>query len=254
MSWMRFSKSRPSRLLAAVVALISGAVPSLAGDVIGDVTEPDVITPHRFSRDVSAFYLGVSAGHGSGEADEFGLRVNGNALFNVGNLKPSGNYGGFRGGWRGVLPAYGGRDYVYGLEIGYDYGTLDDSDTTMIGGTLVGARSAISDVFSIRLKNGLTNRSGKVLYFVTVGYVRGDITTSTSLTDVSGSTRFEDVDRREGFSASLGAEHKLNENWSITGEIEYLQFESKTVDLGPMFTTKSTPSYRGIRIGLNYTF
>ncbi len=254
MSRMRFPGLGYSRFLMALAVMVSCAAPTLAGDVIGDVTEPDVISSQRFARDVSAFYLGVSAGRGAGGSDDFGLRVNGTTLFGVGELEPSGNFGGFRGGWRGILPAAGGRDYMYGLELGYDYGTLDDSTSTQIGGTLVGARSAISDVFSVRLRNGLTNRSGSILYFVTVGYVRGDITTSTTLADVGGVTRFEDMDRRQGFSASLGAEHQLDENWSITGEIEYLQFESKTVELGPNFTTKSTPSYRGLRFGLNYTF
>ncbi len=238
----------------SVAVMFGCTAPSLAGDATGCVEEPEVVSANRFARDVSAFYLGVSGGRASGGSDEFGLRVNGATLFGLGELNPSGNFGGFRGGWRGVLPAWGGRDYVYGIELGYDYGTLDDSTTATIGGAVVSGRSAISDVFSVRLKNGLTNRSGSVLYFATLGYVRGDITTSTSISDPGGSSRFEDVDRRQGFSASLGAEHKLNENWSITGEIEYLQFDSKTVDLGPTFSTKSTPSYRGLRFGLNYTF
>ncbi|EEE37711.1 putative outer membrane protein [Rhodobacteraceae bacterium KLH11] len=238
--------------MAAV--LMSWVTPGLAGDVIGEVTEPDVLSSQRYARDVSAFYLGVSAGRASGGSDEFGVRVNNDQLFVLGEVKPNGNFGGFRGGWRGTLPTWGGREYVYGVEIGYDFGTLDDSTTTQIGTAVASGRSAISDVFSLRLKNGLTNRRGNILYFATVGYVRGDITTSASLTELTGTMRFEEVDRREGFSVSLGAEHQLNENWSITGEIEYLQFESETVDLGPMFSTKSTPSYRGFRIGLNYTF
>ncbi|SDW74659.1 outer membrane immunogenic protein [Ruegeria halocynthiae] len=254
MNRIRFPRLEFSRFLTAVAVLLSCSAPTLAGDVVGDVTEPDVISAGRLGRDVNAFYLGLSAGHASGRADEFGLRVNGGTTFGAGELKPSGNYAGLRGGWRGILPARGGRDYVYGLEVGYDFGTLDDSTTSRTGGTEVSGRSAISDVLSIRLRNGLTNRSGSVLYFVTVGYICGDITTSGSLSDASGTSRFESEDRRQGFSASLGAEHKLNDNWSITGEIEYLQFESKSVELGPNFTTKSTPSYRGLRIGLNYTF
>ncbi len=254
MSWMRFPSVNLSRVLTAAAILLSCAAPTLAGDVIGDVTEPDVVSSQRFARDVNAFYLGISAGHASGGSDEFGLRVDSGDPLAAGNVKPSGNFVGFRGGWRGILPASGGRDYVYGLEVGYDFGTLDDSTTSQTPSGQVSGRSAISDVLSIRLRNGLTNRSRSVLYFVTVGYVRGDITTTGSLTDAGGTSRFESEDRRQGFSASLGAEHRLNENWSITGEIEYLQFESKTVELGSTFSTKSTPSYRGLRIGLNYTF
>ncbi|WP_299943489.1 outer membrane beta-barrel protein [uncultured Ruegeria sp.] len=254
MSRIHLPRSMICRALTALALLLSCVTPTLAGDVTGDFSDPEVISADRDASDVRAFYLGVSAGHASGGSDEFGLRVNGGTLFGAGEVSTDGNFAGFRGGWRGILPARGGRDYVYGLEVGYDFGTLDGSTSSQIGGTLVSGRSAISDVFSIRLRNGLTNRSRSVLYFVTVGYVRGDITTSASLTDIGGTSRFEEVDRRQGFSASLGAEHKLNDNWSITGEIEYLQFESETVELGPTFSTKSTPSYRGLRIGLNYTF
>lgn len=242
-----------SRVFSAMAIAVLSAVPTLAGDVIGNVSEPEIIAPQPLTKDASAFYLGVSGGYGSGGSDDFGLRIAPN-LFPIGNLSPNGGYGGIRGGWRGILPARGGRDYVYGIEIGYDFGTLDDFSSSQIGSDLVTAGSSISDVLSIRLRNGLSNRSRTVLYFVTLGYVQGDITTSASITSGSTVLPFQVQDQRNGFSVSLGAEHQLTENWSITGEIEYVQFESKTVDLGGGFSTKSTPSFRGLRFGLNYAF
>ena len=44
----------------------------------------------------------------------------------VGELELGGSYGGLRAGWRGVLPAKGGRDYVYGFDLGYEFGSIDD--------------------------------------------------------------------------------------------------------------------------------
>ena len=100
---------------------------------------------------------------------------------------------------------------VYGVEIGYNFGSLDDTVSTQIGGDTVEGGTEISDVLSLRLRNGLTNKSGRILYFVSVGYVWGDIETTSNLSTVDFSSQsFEDSDRRGGFSASIGAEHKLS--------------------------------------------
>lgn len=249
----RFQRSNCFGFLSAVALALLFAGPSGAGDVIGDVTEPDVLSPETISSDVSAFYLGLSGGYGWGRNDRFGLAVPGDRL-RIGDLEPSGGYGGIRAGWRGSVPTIGGRDYVYGFELLYDFGSLEDSTSTQIGGTTVDASSEISDILSIRFRNGITNRSRSMLYFVSLGYVQGDVKTSTSLTSVDSVSDFVESDNRNGFSASLGAEHRFNENWSVTGEIEYYQFDSKNVDFGSGFSTKSTPSFSGLRVGLNYTF
>lgn len=249
----RFQRSKCIRFVSAFLLSALCAAPTMAGDVVGDVTEPDIISPDTVSHDVNAFYLGLTAGYGSGGDDRFGLTVPGDRL-RIGDLEPSGNYGGIRGGWRGTVPTFGGRDYVYGIELLYDFGTLDDTASTLVGTTTVDAGSEISDVLSIRFRNGITNRSRSMLYFVTVGYVQGDVKTTTSLTSEDSVMAFEESDSRNGFSASLGAEHRFNENWSITGEIEYFQFDSKVIDFGSGFSTKSTPAFQGVRVGLNYTF
>nr|WP_217359567.1 outer membrane beta-barrel protein [Ruegeria arenilitoris] len=234
-----------------VLSLCSNA--TVAGNLEQGVTDPPVVSSKRLGSDVSAFYLGLSGGHASNGSDRFGLRTPA-GTFQVGELDLRGGYFGIRGGWRGVLPAAGGRDYVYGVELGYDTGTIDDLVSTEIGGITATGGSKVSDVLSIRLRNGLTNKSGSVLYFVSVGYVQGDVETTSSLALGPVPQRFEESDTRGGYSASIGAEHKLNENWSITGEYEYVQFDSRTVEFDNGFSTKSTPRYRGLRFGLNYTF
>lgn len=246
-------QSGVGRGLAGIMMAMFAGVPTYAGTLGGSVSDPVVLGPELFSKDVSAFYLGVSAGYGSGGSDRFGLATNA-GTFPIGDLDLTGTYGGLRGGWRGVLPARGGRDYVYGFELGYDFASLSDSDGTQIGGTSVQGGSEISDVVSLRFRNGLTNPGGSTLYFVSFGLVQGSIKTTNSISSGSSSQAFENNDRRNGLSASLGAEHQLNDDWSVTGEIEYVQFDSKVVDFGSGFSTKSTPSYRGIRFGLNYKF
>ncbi|MES0825889.1 outer membrane protein [Ruegeria sp. SCP11] len=234
-----------------VLSLISSA--TVAGNLEQGVSDPPIVSPTRIGSDVSAFYLGLSGAYATGGTDRFGLTTPG-GTFNIGELDLSGGYGGIRGGWRGVLPAMGGRDYVYGFELGYDFGTLDDDVMTEIGSVTVTGGSEVSDILSVRFRNGLTNRSGTVLYFITVGYVQGDVTTTSSLASGATVQPFEENDTRNGFSASIGAEHSLSENWSITGEYEYVQFDSQEVEFENGFSTKSTPRYHGLRFGLNYTF
>lgn len=239
-------------LVLAGISLLFGA-PTDASDLGGAAADPVVVGPERYSDDVSAFYLGLSGGYGSGGSDRFGLGAPA-GTFSIGDLNLSGGFGGVRGGWRGVLPARGGRDYVYGFEIGYDFVSMDDTVTREISGTTVRGGSEISDIAAVRFKNGLTNPSGSVLYFVTLGLVQGDIKTTSSIASSATTTSVENDDRRTGFSASIGAEHQLSGNWSITGELEYVQFQSEVIDFGSGISTKSTPSYRSLRFGLNYRF
>ena len=234
-----------------VLSFLSGA--TFAGNLNTGLTDPPVVSPKRFGADVSAFYLGLSAGYASTGTDQFGLRTPAD-LFALGELDLKGGYGGIRGGWRGIVPVTGGRDYVYGFEIGYDFGTIENDASAEISSVTVSGGSEVSDVLSLRFRNGLTNKSGKILYFITVGYVQGDVTTTSGLELGPTIQSFSDSDTRNGFSASVGAEHRLSDNWSITGEFEYVQFDSREVEFGNGFSTKSTPKYRGLRFGLNYTF
>ena len=244
--------------LFALIVAVSGLSVALsdrveAGNKDQVLTEPSVVSPDRFSRDVSAFYLGIVGGYAAGGSDEFGLNT-GPQTFDLGDLDLQGGFGGLRAGWRGVVPAVRGRDYVYGVELAYQFGSLDDDVTTQIGGTTVTGGSEVSDVFSLRFRNGLTNKSGSVLYFVSAGFVRGDVETTSGLTTGGVSQSFSESDSRNGFSVSIGAEHNLTDRWSITGEYEYTQFDSKDITFGNGFRTRSTPKYRSLKFGLNYTF
>ncbi len=240
--------------LAAGAVIAGLSVPAaIASDPGGAVEDPFVLGPDRFSDDVSAFYVGLSGGYASGGSDRFGLGTN-IGTFPIGDLSLTGSLGGLRAGWRGILPARGGRDYVYGVEIGYDQSSMDDDATTDVAGTIVQGGSEIASIASLRFRNGLTNPSGSILYFLTLGVVRGDIRTTANITNGSGTQSFADKDQRNGLVASIGAEHKLSDNWSVTGEFEYGHFDSKVIDFGSGFSTKSTPSYRALRFGLNYQF
>ncbi len=246
-------KSNIKLVLVFMGSMFAFSSATVAGNLDAGVSDPAIVSPKRFGSDVSAFYLGVTGGFATGGTDRFGLTTPSDT-FAIGELDLSGSYGGIRAGWRGVLPAKQGRDYVYGFELGFDLGSLGDDVATQVSGVTVTGGSEISDAFSIRFRNGLTNKSGTVLYFLSVGYVNGDVKTTNSLSVGTTPQFFESNDSRNGFSASIGAEHNLNENWSITGEYEYVQFDAKDVVFENGFSTRSTPRYRGLRFGLNYRF
>ncbi|MBO9444250.1 outer membrane beta-barrel protein [Ruegeria sp. R14_0] len=239
--------------LSVVVAFAVLPGTTVAGNLDQGLSDPPVVDPKRFGSDVSAFYLGTTGLYAIGGNERFGLNTP-NGTSEVGELDLSGTLGGLRAGWRGVLPAKGGRDYVYGFEVGYEFGSLDDTATGQVDGNAVSGGSKVSNVFSIRLRNGLTNRSGTVLYYVSAGYVNGDIETTSQQATRSAIQSFEDSGRRSGFSASIGAEHNLTEHWSITGEYEYVQFSAEDVRFDNGTSTRSTPKYHGLKIGLNYRF
>ncbi len=238
----------------AVVSLISVAgTPSQAGTLSEAPIEPPVISPTPVSSGLSHFYGGFSLGYGWGKSDRFGVR-NGGTTVDIGDLKIDGAFGGIRGGWRANLPIGEGRSYVYGFELGFDLAGLEDSTTGPAFGRTLGGKSEVTDIFSLRFRSGITNRSGKTLYFGSVGYVNGGVETTLLGAGSGSSSSMEESDRRNGFLLSLGAEHQLSEKWSLTGEYEYVQFQSKVIDFSSALSTKSTPTYGGVRFGLNYKF
>ena len=121
---------------ALVGAIAISALPGVtaAGNLDQGLSDPPVINPKRFGSDVSAFYLGTTGSYALGGDERFGLTDSGRTS-EVGQLDLSGSLGGVRGGWRGVLPARGGRDYVYGFELGYEFGSLSDEVSRQINGT-----------------------------------------------------------------------------------------------------------------------
>ncbi|MGI9369645.1 MAG: outer membrane protein [Ruegeria sp.] len=228
-------------------------LPAYAGNPSSPLADPVVIGPPVTVDSTSYFYAGLSLGYAWGFSDEFGLRTTG-APVNIGDLKASGSFGGLRGGWRTSVPASGNRDYSYGVELSYDFASIEDSVSRQFGSANVGGRSEITDLFGFRFRSGLTNRKRSTLYFASIGYVNGNVKTAAGTTDGLSSNVTEKSDRRNGLLLSIGAEHQLTDNWSLTGEYEYVQFESKVIDFNSSLSTKSTPTYGGLRFGLNYRF
>ncbi|WP_372571163.1 outer membrane protein [Ruegeria jejuensis] len=236
-------KAIPGLLLAA-----SAASSVLAGNVQSPLQDPVVDAPEPPNWD--GFYVGGSVAYSLGFSDRFGVSDDLGRIGDVGDQKPDGFSGGVRGGWRDSIRFATGRQYVYGFEVAYDLANIEGSASGEVNGISSESESKINDQFSLRFKGGISNRSARTLYFSSIGYVNAEV--ETGLTAGAFSSTVDD--RRSGYSLGLGVEHKLSERLSLTGEYEYVKLNSKTVDLGQDISTKSTPRYHGLRLGVNFRF
>ncbi|MCL6283802.1 outer membrane beta-barrel protein [Ruegeria sp. 2012CJ41-6] len=240
------------RAIPGILLTVCVGSAALAGNVQSPLQDPVVEAPEPPNWD--GFYAGGSLGYGFGFEDRFGVSRNGTLSGNLGDMEPDGLYGGVRGGWRDSIRFATGRQYVYGFEVGYDIADIKDSVTGEILGATLEGRSEIKDMFTLRFKGGITNRSGRTLYFSSIGYVNSKVETGLDSSVGGGTLSGESDDRRNGYAIGVGVEHKLTEQLSLTGEYEYVNLKSKTVELTDNVTTKSTPGFHGLRLGLNFQF
>ncbi|MEX0351248.1 MAG: outer membrane protein [Paracoccaceae bacterium] len=237
-----------AKVITGLLLAFGTSTAALAGNVQSPLQDPVVEAPEPPNWD--GFYAGASAGYGFGFEDRFGVAVEGVGSGDLGDMNPDGPFVGLRGGWRDSIRFATGRQYVYGFEVGYDLADIEDSVSGVALGIPGEGRSKIKDMFALRFKGGITNRSGRTLYFSSIGYVNSKVETG-----LTGGGLSSDVDdRRDGYALGLGVEHKLNERVSLTGEYEYVNLNSKTVTIEDIVRTKSTPGFHGLRLGVNFRF
>lgn len=205
----------------AFVALAS--VSAQAADVVTDAMH-----------DWSGLYAGLNAGYGFGGDDDVGLIPGGN----VGRLEVSGIFGGGQIGYN-----YQMDQIVFGAEADFQLSGVDDSDAgggfTMSSdvnyfGTLRGRAGFAIDNALIYATGGLA--------FAGVDYkVQG------------GGVNINDSYSKLGYAVGGGVEYAFDDNWS--GKIEYLYVGLGHEDLSDVGeTTRATPSFHSVRVGINYKF
>ncbi|QFG38268.1 outer membrane immunogenic protein [Paracoccus pantotrophus] len=199
--------------------------------VDSDVTAPVVEAP---AGEWAGGYAGLTLGYAFAGDDAVG--VNGTT---VDKLELGGANAGVRLGYRWQ------RDrWVIGPELGFEAGNVKDSFST----AGYDAESKVKNLLALRLKTGYVLNSDVLLYGI-AGVARAKV--EYSITGNGAAIR--DDYSKTGYVVGLGAEKKLTDRMSLTGEYEYANFGTENLSDGT-FDTNATPDYHNLKLGLNFKF
>ena len=181
-------------------------------------------------------YAGVALGYAFNGDDRIGRRGAG-LDDSIGTAELSGVNLSLRAGYR-----WQRNNWVVGPELSYTAGDISDEFDYGTAGTF---ESKVNNTLAIKLKTGYLVQPDMLVYGI-AGWQKGDFTYTNNGTDI-------DYDA-DGYVVGLGAEKMLSDRLSVTGEYEYSNFGNTEVDLGSGITTRATPEFSNIKLGLNFKF
>jgi outer membrane immunogenic protein len=150
-------------------------------------------------------------------------------------------------GWAGV----DGKETTTTLDIGGGAGGTDITRTNTLG-------TDYGFVASLRPRLGFT--SGQFMFYATGGLALADYKDGLTYSDdQGGANRISKSRTKFGWTAGLGAEVMLENDWSVKGEYLHSDFGSDTVATGGYWGTGSSSftidhTIDIVRIGLNKNF
>lgn len=231
-------------LALAAVALALPVSGAFAGGFSAPVVEAPVVAEvvQVTMPSFAGGYIGGALGYACCGDDEVGLNPagSGNMKANRGNLKLSGANFGIQGGYR-----WQGGNSVYGAELG------------LMGGNVKADASDRGVESSTKLKHALTAKlsAGMLMNENTLAYVSGGLAHGSFDYAVKDSTSSIDASfSRVGYVIGLGVERSINENTSIKGEWEYMNFGKEELGSASTVVTKATPKFHNFKVGVNFRF
>ncbi|AXC51099.1 porin family protein [Paracoccus suum] len=227
--------------LALAAAGLVGAQAANAGGYTPAVVEPPVTVAPVVETQVGNWqgaYVGATLGYATGEKDRIGLTENGQLIDpEIGDTKIRGVNGGVHVGYRWQ------RDrWVFGPELSFEGGSVDDSFTTASG---VKVESKLKSKAALKLKTGYEVQPNMLVYGI-AGVANGKYEYKYG--------DYNDDYTANGYVFGIGVERQINERMSVIGEIERNQFDKEKVELVPGITTTASPSYTNVKVGLNFKF
>lgn len=139
-------------------------------------------------------------------------------------------------------------NFVIGLE-----GDIEGADVT--GGFRLANGNGTD--FSVRWQGSIRGRAGvafnTVLLYVTGGVAFADL----NYTYVTPGIREGFTNSVTGWTAGVGAEFALNQNWSVRGEYRFTDYGSvsnNSLVAFPGFTYRHDPEFHAVRVGVSYRF
>lgn len=228
-------------ILAAATVMTAGA--ANAGGYIAPIIQdevPVIVAPVAAPLTWQGAYLGATLGYACCGDDRVGFHdANDNYLGDIGTLKIAGLNGGLRLGYR-----WENAQWVFGPELGYEIGKISDDLTYAAGTPAATASNDVNSVLALRFKAGRIVNDNTLVYGI-AGVARGDF--DYEVDSVTESFK------ANGYVLGLGAERRVSERLSVTGEWEYANFGSTDVQYTNGVTV-ATPKYHNFRVGLNYRF
>ncbi|WP_411837982.1 outer membrane protein [Paracoccus sp. ME4] len=236
-------------------ALALGAGAALAGGVIAPIVEaaPIEVVSAPVAGAWAGTYAGGSLGYITGTDDEVGLAlieggVQTDRATDLGDAGISGVTAGAHIGYRWQ------RDrWVFGPELGVEFGSVDESVDFTVGGVDAGIDSELNNIVTLVMKTGYEVAPATLVYG-TFGVARGDF----DYTLRSGDDSLTEGFSATGVAAGLGVERMINPRTSVFAEYQYRDFGNETVDFdaggGDILSTRASMSMSSIKIGANFKF
>jgi outer membrane immunogenic protein len=189
----------------------------------------------------SGMYVGVNGGYGWDESNISGK------LPPDFRIKPE---GGFGGGQIGVNWQQG--NIVFGLEADLQAASITDTKSIAIGQYTLGTKSTLDWFGTLRGRLGYA--AGPALVYATGGLAYGRITdeklcSSSGPCDCAPNTAWKNSTDASGYVAGAGAEYKLNPNWSVKAEYQYINLGQESAWAKD---AKEDYEVSTVRAGLNY--
>jgi outer membrane immunogenic protein len=198
-------------------------------------------------------YFGGNAGYGfESNSDDIVLS---DPSASTSGLKESGGFVGIQMGYNyqmGLL--------VLGLEGDVQAANIKGSFSRVIdaAGDSLSASGNADEFGTIRARIGAT--FDRLLVYATGGAALGGISNTLNVTTAGGFTSLQNDSTQLGYTVGAGIEYRVDPNWSIKGEYQYINFGSESLSPAGVVNTIGTTSnsittdIHTFRIGVNWFF
>ncbi|GGH58325.1 outer membrane beta-barrel protein [Frigidibacter albus] len=225
-------------LLAAMGTTL--ALPALAGGLTEPVYEPAPVVvpaPVAAPSNWAGGYAGVVLGYAEDDVDitdDLGVSPDDQP-------KPKGGLAGLTGGYN-----FQSGNWVYGVEA--DIAKTDLSDKGTFDLTAEEYDVEINSMATLRGRVGYD--MGRWMPYATAGFAAADADYSFD----TGADTISDGNTMTGYSAGVGAEYAISDNWSAKGEYLYTNLEGRFQAGGGVESADVDHEIHAVRAGLNYRF
>lgn len=241
------------KIITAASLTLGTALTATAGGFTPPVVDAGVVAPivETASSDWQGAYGGLTLGYAFNGKDEVGFSGSTGNEGDLGTLELNGVNGGLRVGYR-----WQRGNWVFGPELGYETGNIEDSISFGDSDSTTEVTSKVKNVLALRMKTGYAVRPDLLVYGI-AGIARADVEYKAEVTSATASESQNRDFKKNGFVVGMGVEKQLTERMSVTGEYEYAQFgkTDRTFTIGgESATTEATPKYHNVKVGLNFKF